>query len=187
MKHVYVHYPQGTGEQAGRFAFCPVCRTKLAQQPLGREERPMCPGCGFVQFRNPAPAVGVLIVEERKVLLGLRRNPPGQGKWALPSGYVEHDEDFVAAAIREVREETGLEIKVQAVIGVSSSFLSPQAHFLAVYLLARVVGGEIVAEDDLEVVRWFSLDGLLPEMAFPEDVDVVADCRSGDLRQIPLA
>jgi hypothetical protein len=51
-----------------------------------------------------------------------------------------------------------------------SSFLSPRFHFLSVFLLARVVGGELSAGDDLLTARWFSLSEPLPEMAFEEDV-----------------
>jgi ADP-ribose pyrophosphatase YjhB (NUDIX family) len=52
--------------------------------------------------------------------------------------------------------------------------LSPQYHFLAVYLLARVVGGELAAGDDLEEVAWFPLSGPFPELAFAEDADILA-------------
>lgn len=187
MKHAYVHYPLQPGDGTGVFVYCPRCSTKLVQGDLGHKIRPSCPECGFVQFRNPAPAVGVLVVNGSEALLGLRRNPPGAGRWALPSGYVEHDEDFVTAAVREVREETGLEIRAQAVIAVVSSFLSPQAHFLSVYLLAHAVGGELVANDDLAAVRWFPLAGPWPKMAFPEDLNVLRAYRPDQISGLPLA
>jgi hypothetical protein len=58
--------------------------------------RPACSNCGFVQHRNPAPTVSVLVVDEDRVLLGKRGGHPGKGTWSLPSGYVEYEEDFLA-------------------------------------------------------------------------------------------
>jgi hypothetical protein len=62
---------------------------------------------------------------------------------------------------------------MQAVVNVVSSFLSPRFHFLAVYVVARPVGGMLAAGDDLADVAWFPLAGPLPEMAFQEDVDAL--------------
>ena len=66
-----------------------------------------------------------------------------------------------------------------------SSFLSPRWHFFSVFLLARPVGGELVAGDDLEAVAWFSPTDALPEMAFQEDVDVLAAFWSHRLARLP--
>jgi ADP-ribose pyrophosphatase YjhB (NUDIX family) len=98
----------------------------------------------------------VLIIEGDQVLLGKRLGEIGAGKWAIPSGYVEYDEDFLSAAQREVLEETGLQIQIEAIINVESDFLTPQQHILTAYLLAHVTGGEMAAGDDLEEVRWFT-------------------------------
>lgn len=78
----------------GRFKYCPFCGTQLALNEKGGKQRPTCPECGFVQFRNPVPGVVVLIEKEGQVLLGKRRGGFGAGKWGLPQGYVEYDEDF---------------------------------------------------------------------------------------------
>jgi ADP-ribose pyrophosphatase YjhB (NUDIX family) len=125
-----------------------------------------------VQFRNPSPGVVVLIEQDGQVLLGRRSGRVGRGKWGLPMGYIEYDEDFLTAAIREVKEETGLDVEIRSILSVVSNFLSPNLHTLAIVLLARVAGGELAAGDDLDAVEWFPLSGTLPEMAFEADAHI---------------
>jgi ADP-ribose pyrophosphatase YjhB (NUDIX family) len=173
IKQVYVSYDRQRSTPAGGFRYCPFCRTELALADRGHRQRPTCPQCGFVHFRNPAPAVSILIVDGERVLLGRRRADPGAGQWAIPSGYVEYEDDFLTTAIREAKEETGLDVSVETIVNVVSSFLSPRFHFLAVYVVARAVGGALAAGDDLAAVEWFPLSGPLPEMAFQEDVDAL--------------
>jgi ADP-ribose pyrophosphatase YjhB (NUDIX family) len=122
-----------------------------------------------VQFRNPVPGVVVLIEKEETVLLGKRRGGFGAGKWGLPQGYIEFGEDFLTAAIREVKEETGLDVEIRSIINVVSNLLSPGLHTLAIVLAAGVAGGELRAGDDLETLEWVPLSGPLPEMAFEAD------------------
>jgi len=106
-------------------------------------------------------------------LLGKRSSEPGQGKWATPSGYIEYEDDFLTTAIREAKEETGLDVELKSILQVMSSFTAPEYHFLTVYLLAGVVAGELIAGDDVEEVAWFPLSGPWPELGFQEDVDVL--------------
>ena len=73
------------------------------------------------------------------------------------------------AAIREVKEETGLDVEIRAVLNVVSNLLSPRLHTLTIVLLAGVVAGEPCARDDLETLEWVPLSGPLPEMAFEAD------------------
>ena len=119
-------------------------------------------------------AADLIVQKDDQVLLGKRSSEPGQGKWATPSGYIEYEDDFLSTAIREAKEETGLDVELKSIIQVVSSFASPGYHFLAVYLLAGVVGGELAAGDDLLDVAWFPLSGPWPDLGFQEDVDILA-------------
>jgi ADP-ribose pyrophosphatase YjhB (NUDIX family) len=156
-----------------QFRHCPFCGTELALKEKGGKQRPTCPNCGFVQFRNPVPGVVVLIEHEGTVLLGKRRGGFGAGMWGLPQGYIEFDEDFLTAAIREVKEETGLDVEIRSILNVVSNLFSPGLHTLAIVLLAGVVAGELCAGDDLETLEWFPLSGPLPEMAFEADEHII--------------
>ena len=172
IKQVFAHYDR-SGPLAGGFKHCPSCGTPLALAESGDRPRPTCSNCGFVQYRNPAPTVSVLVVDGDRVLLGKRGGSPGKGTWSLPSGYVDFEEDFLTTAIRETKEETGLDIEVCSIINVISSFVSPRFHFLGLYVIARAMGGELSAGDDLEAVEWYPVVGPLPEMGFQEDIGII--------------
>ena len=186
IKQVFAGYDRQVHQATDLFKYCPFCRTPLQSREVGNKLRPTCPGCRFVQFTNPAPAVSVLIADGDRVLLGKRLGPPGEGQWAIPSGYVEWEDDFLTTAIHEAREETGLDVEIESVLNVVSSFLAPRWHFLAIYLLAHPIGGELVAGDDLEQVAWFSLAGPLPELAFEEDAAMLELLAAGRLVGLPV-
>jgi 8-oxo-dGTP diphosphatase len=172
VKQVFAAYGGAEDASLGQFKYCPACGTALALQEKGGQHRPACPNCRFVQFRNPTPGVVVLIEEDGQVLLGRRSGSYGAGKWGLPMGFIEFDEDFLTAAMREVKEETGLDVEIRSILSVVSNFLSPRLHTLAIILLARVIGGEPCAADDLEALQWFPLAGPLPELAFEADAHI---------------
>ena len=171
-KQVFSTYSRQENEDLGHFRHCPICGTQLILKEKGGKRRSACPKCHFVQFRNPYPGAVVLIEKDGQVLLGRRSGGFAAGKWGLPQGFIEFDEDFMTAAIREVKEETGLDVEIRSILSVVSNFLSPRLHTLAIVLLARVVGGELEAGDDLETVEWFPLSGPLPKMAFEADAHI---------------
>jgi 8-oxo-dGTP diphosphatase len=154
--------------------YCPACGTKCVAKEESLRIRPACPGCGFVHYRNPCPGVVVLIEQEGKILLGKRLSGSFQaGKWCLPGGFIEFDEDFIAAAMREVKEETNLDIEVQSILNVSSNFLASELHTLVVTLFAIVLKGVPEPGDDIEELRWFQISGKLPDMAFQADTYMI--------------
>jgi 8-oxo-dGTP diphosphatase len=125
--------------------------------------------------RTPALAVDALIVDPaRGVVLIRRANPPFQGLWALPGGFVEVGETCEAACVREAREETGLAVEPVQLVGVySTPDRDPRGHTVSPVYLCRVVGGNANAGDDASEARWFSdLTGV--ELAF-DHAAVLAD------------
>lgn len=151
--------------------YCPQCAAPLAGALRAGRVRPTCPRCGFVYYADPKVAVAVVIERDGALLLGRRVNTPGQGKWSLPAGYVDRGEVVEAAAAREAREELGVPVTIQRLIGLYSSAGDPV--ILAVYA-AAIRAGEPVAGDDLDAVGYFPLDAL-PELAFPRDREILAD------------
>lgn len=185
LEHVFYAYDRTTHELSGHYRYCPFCASPLS--PRTFDGRPTCAGCGFVHFRNPSPGVSVLVTDGEQVLLGRRvaRNPGGQ-KWCLPGGFIEYGEDFLSAAVREVKEETGLEVEIRSIINVVSNFLSPRLHTLVVVLLARVVAGTLAPGDDLSEMAWFPRQGPLPEMAFDADRYIVETYARTGLSGLPV-
>lgn len=186
VRQVFASYDGEIDSRAGQFKFCPFCGTPLSIQPRAGQPRPVCSGCGFVQYRNPLPGVVVVVERDGRVLLGQRAGGFGAGKWGLPQGYIESGEDFLTAAIREVKEETGLDVAIRAILNVVSNSLSPRLHTLAIILLAEVVAGEPRAADDLAALEWFSLAGSLPEMAFEADRWIIEHLQQQRERGLPV-
>ena len=124
-----------------------------------------CEACDLIHYRNPAPAAGVLVLEDGKVLLVQRRFEPYRGKWSIPSGFIEYEEDVSVTAGRELLEETGLAVAIDGLHAVESCFDDPRGNTLLVLYRGHVTGGELRAGDDAEDVRFFPLDDL-PELAF---------------------
>jgi len=183
IKQVFTTYDGKENSHHGQFRYCPLCGTHLSSKEKGGVLRPACPNCGFVQFQNPVPGAVVVIEKDGQILLGKRAGSIGKGKWGLPQGYIEFDEDFLTAAIREVKEETGLDVEIRSIINVVSNFLSPRLHTLAIVLQAGVKSGELCACDDLETLDWFPLSGPLPEMAFEADEFIIRRVQNTNLEE----
>jgi ADP-ribose pyrophosphatase YjhB (NUDIX family) len=125
----------------------------------------MCPQCQRIIYYDPKVAAIALVERGGKVLLVRRGNQPGYGRWSMPGGYVDRGEVVERAAVREVMEETGLEVEIEQLIGL---FSEPGHPVLVAAFAMREVGGLLVAGQEALDVGFFSRDRL-PEMAFPND------------------
>ncbi len=144
-------------------------------RPSDGRLRPVCTRCGRTTYLDPRLAVAVVIEQDGLILLGLRgegtREP---GKWSFPAGFVDRGERVESAAIREIREETRIEIDELVLLDLRSS--DGEATVLAVY---AAVGfrGEPSAGDDLTEVGWFDPDDP-PDLAFAHDPGIIETWRS---------
>ncbi len=103
----------------------------------------------------PTQGASTVILDGQRIVLQKRRD---FRVWGLPGGGVEPGETHEAAAIREAREETGLEVALERKVG---TYWKPQQDDTVTVFVARVIGGEIVRVGDETVdVRWFDLDAL---------------------------
>ena len=107
----------------------------------------------------PVPCVGVVCLREDEVLLIRRGTPPRQGEWSLPGGRIEPGERAVDAALRELREETGVEAEITGLLDVVDGIF-PEAgrHYVLIDYAARWRSGEPVAGDDAVEARFVTLD-----------------------------
>jgi 8-oxo-dGTP diphosphatase len=107
-----------------------------------------------------------------KVLLIKRNNEPFKDQWALPGGFVEEGEDLEAAARRELKEETGLELdSMEQVQAFGKPGRDPRGHTVSIAFLSRIYSEkELKAADDAKDAQWFDLDKLLEmDLAFDHD------------------
>ena len=122
-------------------------------------------------YPRPALTVDVVLVTREpnpRVLLIERKADPFAGRWALPGGFVDENERLADAAVRELKEETGLTATdLEQLHAAGDPGRDPRGWTVSVAFLARVDAGEAkaVAGDDAAKADWFRLDGL-PELAF---------------------
>jgi 8-oxo-dGTP diphosphatase len=151
--------------------FCPSCGGALRPTLVEDRDRPVCQQCQFVYYVDPKVAVAVIVPYGEGIVLGRRAISPGKGAWSFPSGYVDRGEVVEQAAIREVREEIGLEVAIDGLVGLYST--AGEAVILAVYA-ASVAGGSLEAGPEMSELGIFQPHGL-PPMAFSHDCRIIRD------------
>jgi ADP-ribose pyrophosphatase YjhB (NUDIX family) len=117
--------------------------------------RATCPACGFIHYRNPVPAAGVILPGRHGVLMVKRKFEPAAGAWCLPAGFMEYGETPERCAIRELREETGVEARIASLFGVYAGFDDPRVRTVLILFTAERVGGRLKAGDDATDARYF--------------------------------
>lgn len=127
---------------------------------------------------TPVPAVGVVCLRGEEVLLIRRGRPPRLGEWSLPGGRIEPGERAVDAALRELREETGVEAQIIGLVDVVDG-LFPDAgvHYVLIDYVARWLGGEPVAGDDAADSRFMPIDEALELVAWDETKRIIRAAR----------
>jgi len=122
-------------------------------------------------FPRPALTADILLVSREirpRILLIRRKNDPFAGSWAFPGGFVNEGETILAAARRELAEETGLTVPdLEQLYTAGDPGRDPRGWTVTVAFLARVDAESLnaIAADDAEEVKWFPL-GELPPLAF---------------------
>jgi ADP-ribose pyrophosphatase YjhB (NUDIX family) len=129
-----------------------------------------CPQCETVvkEFRNPFPTADIIIEQDEGIVLILRRNEPRQ--WAIPGGFCDYGESLEAAAVREAKEETGLDVElIEQFHTYSDPQRDPRQHNITTVFIARSIGGTLQAQDDAQDIGIFSENNLPPQLAFDHD------------------
>lgn len=144
-------------------------------------EKSFCGQCDWVDYDPPMPVVVVLgLAYEDKfnpdpnysIVLVQRNIEPHKGGWCLPGGYVNTREDPRDAAVREFKEETGLDIVIEKPIHVCNP--DPTVHNkVVIFFMGRVSGGEVKTSDETSNVVFRDVDGILPKLCFSSHQDVL--------------
>jgi ADP-ribose pyrophosphatase YjhB (NUDIX family) len=128
--------------------------------------RPTCPACGFIHYRNPAPAAGVILAWRERLLMVRRKFHPRVGAWCLPAGFMEYGETPQHCAVRELREETGILGKLTGLFGVYAGHDDPRVRAVLIVYTAARAGGRLRPGDDAVEARFFPLEALPRAIAF---------------------
>ena len=127
-------------------------------------------------YRNPSSAVDVAVIDGERLLLVKRGRNPYRDSWALPGGFVEYGEKVEETAAREVLEETGVRVTLEAILGVySDPRRDPRGHTITTVFIARPVAGEPVGGDDAAEASWIDIKSLEVEMLAFDHSRIVED------------
>jgi ADP-ribose pyrophosphatase YjhB (NUDIX family) len=175
-----------THDHSQQYRFCPRCGGSLERRRLKitEPERPVCARCGFVFYIDPKIAVGTIIATSPdRIVLVRRAIEPGYGKWVFPGGYVDMGEPLTTAAVREAREECGLDVRVDALVNIYS--YPGRAPVIAVYA-ATALGGTLCVDDECLETSEFE-PGEIPwaELAFRSTHEGLRDYLNGLRHPLP--
>jgi ADP-ribose pyrophosphatase YjhB (NUDIX family)/predicted GIY-YIG superfamily endonuclease len=160
--------------------FCPRCGGVLETLLEKQEQHPrqVCTVCGHIHYGNAKPCAAVLVIRDGRLLLVKRTIAPYRGYWDIPGGFLEEHELPHSAAVREVREETGLEVRLNQLFGfyLDQYVKGDRTIFtLNIYFLAEVVAGVEHAGDETAQLGWFTPDELPRRVAFDHAQLVLSD------------
>jgi len=163
--------------------FCIRCGVRLRRvREHGRARRVGgCPRCRWVDWNNPAPTASVLVLRRGRVLLVRRAVAPSRGAWDVPGGFIEHGETAEHAALREAREEVGVDVRLERLIGIFPGVYGPERlPSLNLYYLGRLThnGAAVRAGDDAAAFGWFPLDAVPRRLAFRSNRDALQALRA---------
>jgi 8-oxo-dGTP diphosphatase len=120
----------------------------------------------MIHYRSPNLTVDGVLLEGNELLLIQRKHDPFKGLWALPGGFVEYGETTEEAILREMKEETGLIVRIGELVGVySDPNRDPRGHTVSIVYLVERIRGTPCGGDDAVIAQFFNYESL-PALAF---------------------
>lgn len=167
--HIQHQYPHN-------IRFCALCGGEMRPRivlPDGKRFK-VCGHCGYIYFPGPKLVAGCFVIDDGRVLLLRRGNPPQLGKWTFPGGYVDLGETPTQAALRETMEEVGMRVKLGSLLGL---YTDPE-HPIAVVTVYLAEPGAEPPQTSAEAteVRYFAPDNIpWDSLAFRSTNDALTD------------
>lgn len=152
--------------------YCPYCGSPTERCFAEGMERALCRACDRILYENPVPATCVVIHDNGRILLVKRKFPPKANEWCLPGGFMEIGEQPAAGALRELREETGLEGRLTQFLGAIATPGKIYSGLLILGYAAEIASGELRPGDDASAAIWFT-PAELPEIAFDSHAEFI--------------
>jgi ADP-ribose pyrophosphatase YjhB (NUDIX family) len=146
--------------------YCVHCGSKITRKNLEGKQRDYCQQCNTIFYENPLPVASSIVVNEnRQVLLVKRKKDPYRDMWCLPIGFAEVDEEVHSAALRELREEAGVEGEIVRLIDVDTVDNYFYGSLAIVTYEVRMTGGVVRPGDDASDAGFFKIDEI-PKLAW---------------------
>ncbi|MFJ2132077.1 NUDIX domain-containing protein [Streptomyces sp. NPDC087845] len=157
-------------EKPAKDSHCGSCGALFAASATSAAWPRTCAACGEKAYRNPLPvAVALLPATDRDgtgLVVITRTVPPHRGGLALPGGFIDHDEDWKHAVVRELREETGIEAGAEDV-RLADALSAPDGHLLLFGLLPERPADSLPPSVPTDETSGFHLLRTPTELAFP--------------------
>src|SRR5262245_47202336 len=172
-------------EVAPEYRFCPRCGGALERRVIkaSEPERLVCVVCSFIFYLDPKIAVGTIIRAAGSRLVLVRRAiEPGYGKWVFPGGYVDRGETLTRAAIREAREECGLEVRLDGLVNIYS--YAGRAPVIVVYAATAIAGSLCTDDECSESAEFESVKIPWSDLAFRSTEEGLRDYLAGLLHPV---
>ncbi len=143
--------------------FCPTCGQPLERKNVEGRERLYCKRCSKIKWQNPKPVAWTLLQKDKEYLLVKRAENPDKGEWDIPGGFLEVDESFEEAAVRELKEETNIEASEEGIEFLDTLAFERSGEYVVGNVFYKEVENitGIEASDDAEEARFWSKEEIL--------------------------
>jgi ADP-ribose pyrophosphatase YjhB (NUDIX family) len=152
-----------------------VCGSDLRSEKIKENEPPRlkCSKCDFVFYLDPKLVACSIVEIDGKIILLRRSSNPERGKWVVPGGYVDRGEAVETAAIRETREECGIDTNIKSLLGVYS--YEGYLEVVVMYLAEHLSGNPVVGDESLEIKLFDPEEIPWDNLAFNSTTDALRD------------
>ncbi len=155
------------------YKYCPTCKSDLATKNFNGEKALVCSSCGFTFWNNPKPVVSFIYYKDAKILMLQRTNEPFKDYWCLPGGFMRYEETPQESIKREVKEETGLDIEIEGLVGVYRIDNDPRGVHIDIIYHGKANGDIALSEEDKKY-NYFDSDDL-PEFVAYKHREAILD------------